>query len=173
MKKIALFGIPVALFAAIAIAQPAPIAATHGRGVAENADGKRAEFRFEVRKADFNGTVRTNGNIEFNTAVGTAASARRITIRTREIMNLGVNGNVAEFGGPGVMVIRNSNGRVEEVRGRITVRVQDDVVPGQPNPNNDNDDFKITFARQNSTAPYIWEGMVKRGDIVVRTNPNP
>lgn len=175
MKKSLYLVLPLAAMAVVALAQPVIIAATHGRGVAENADGKRAEFRFEARKANVDGTVRTGGNFEFSTAVGTTAqNSRRIMIRTREIAQLGATIPVAEFSGPGVMVIRNANGRTEEVRGRVEVMVRDEVIPGQPNPNNEADDIRVRFVRPNSTNdPFVWEGSVKRGDIVVRVPTNP
>mgnify|MGYP001450461997 CR=1 FL=1 len=180
--KMKLLGLLVAGIASIAIAQTPPIEHTHGRGLAENANGGRAEFGFEVNKflRDGSTTPVVRGNFNF-TAGGGDNRRPRVSINARMIERLAVEGennNVANFGGRALLVRPNSTGQVERVEGHVQVRVADLRRPTNTDPNAPRDRMVVRFSVPgvNGGEPRVvfeFEGVVGRGDIVVRKAPTP
>lgn len=158
------------------VAQAGPDVVTRGRGVAENAEGKKGEFNFEAAKSTRNNVAVVRGNFSFSTGT---PDGPRVTIRGN-VNRLARNGNVAEFGGEGVIVVRTAQGQ-RETRGRFSVRVQDNKLPTNTDPAAVKDTFAVRFATPQNADFFGWGGnanngfaQVIRGDIAVGPNaPTP
>ena len=177
MKALTLF----AVFASsIVIAQTPPLAVTYGQGMAVAQNGQRAEFNFEVAKragATAGAPPVVRGRFSMGlvmpSSTGPANTGRRIHMP--QAAALGVNGHVAEFGGPATMVIPTPNGP-ETINGRVQVRVDDQRRPDAPATTPARDHISVRFFRPSNTNPagvmvFDYNGTVGRGDIVVRSAP--
>lgn len=168
MKLIRISALALVAISAIAIAQAPPVAHTHGRGLANNADNIKGEFGFEANKFVNGENTVVRGSANF--ATGNPTTRVRVNIETRALRQLTVNGAVAEFGGPGVMRRVTSTGTVR-VEGMVRIRVEDlHRADGDPK-----DKFHIAFLRPvvggDPTVAFQYGGVVDRGDIVVRSAP--
>ncbi|MBL8048764.1 MAG: hypothetical protein JNJ45_08785 [Chthonomonas sp.] len=170
MKKI--ITVSLVAISALVFAQqggPAPVAATHGRGVAQSEDGRRGEFKFEAVKMMRENQARVRGNAEF-TQVRTE-TVPGVKVSVREVALLGAQGNVAEFGGPAIIILPPATvgGQPRRVEGRANFRVVDRA---QPNGGADQakDLYRIHFENQNQSLTFDFQGAVQRGDLVVRVN---
>lgn len=172
--------------AAIAIAQaPAVLAVTHGEGVAQSANNRRAEFNFEVVKRATTNTAEPAVRGRFRLDTVSPNPAERIRVITERVNLFDVANNVGEFSGPG-MVVRNTPNGPQRVEGKVMVRVVDNwnPTPGttpQPGGDRPRDTIQVRVVRPNPTAggnPVVlfeFQGQVMRGNLVVRVPqaPNP
>ncbi len=153
------------VLASVALAQNAGVAGAKGRGVAANGDGLKGAFNFEVKKA-----VRPNGSSEvggkFVWEARIPATNTSVRIEMPKCREFAKNENVAEFGGPAVMVVKR-NGESKRFEGPLNVRVVDNRPPNAP-PNSDaRDRIRLGFRAANSDLTYQFEGLVREGDIEV------
>lgn len=177
MRNTILAGAALALVIA-AYAQPTPVAFANGRGIAQNAEGRRAEFGFEAAKFEGSTGPVVRGN--FNFAIPGPNNTRMVGVRCR-VERLTRNGDLAEFGGPGVLVRRTANGNFEEVRGIVQVRVEDKKARNNDDPAAPKDTFAVRVMGPNSTVAFAWGqasntagwAQVVRGDIAVGPRNNP
>ncbi|MFN8219458.1 MAG: hypothetical protein U0S12_04925 [Fimbriimonadales bacterium] len=155
-KKLLTFGaLAVAAVAAYAVIVDGAI----GRGVAVNADGVRGRFDFHVRKVVDGDRTRVLGGGTFG--ISNREDARRLAI-TFMADRFAVNGTVAEFGGPGLRVVW-ANGVRREVRGRVSVRVNDRFRDGAGDP----DQFAIGFDAPGTEHDTVFRGAVAEGGLSV------
>jgi hypothetical protein len=144
---------------------PRPVIVTEGRGVAESADNRKAEFSFRAAKFVREGNVRVEGRLEFGQAKG--EKARRVGITMQGVRELGAKERNAEFAGPGVLTALNNAGKLERIEGRVVVNVQDNK---KPEGTGDADKIRIRFKAAKSDLVFEFGGTVKRGDISVVIN---
>ncbi|MCC7231170.1 MAG: hypothetical protein IT203_12325, partial [Fimbriimonadaceae bacterium] len=100
-----------------------------GRGKAASADGRHANFQFNVRKFTKGTLVRKEGTllieiVDRNTVDG-------VRIHMRELRDLDVDGKVARFEGPGRIRFQTKAGVVEK-RGHVFAVVRDNRRPAGP-----------------------------------------
>lgn len=156
--------------ASIALAQNTNVQGARGEGAARSEDGRIGQFRFEVAKSVRpNGEPIIQGAMRFQSEVpGNAEHLGRLILIEGRAARFAKAERVAEFGGPGVLVVKT---RSETVRleGRWSSRVVDNRGPlearGTP------DGFAIHFDVANSDRTYDFRGPVLRGDIVVYPRP--
>ena len=158
--------IPLAL-ASLAMAQNLGVVGAKGEGATRSEDGRAAKFNFDVKKVFRpNGSFEVGGRLRFET-VKNDRDARHVLIEM-QAREFGRNENIAEFAGPGVIVVRSGR-EVVRKEGRVSVRVVDNKRPnvneGRP------DQFGIRFNVANSDAFYNFVGPVLRGDLVVYARP--
>jgi hypothetical protein len=153
----------VAALASMALAQSLAMRLAEGRGFAENQQGQRAEFDFRVVKVGQGEQFRLDGHFR---GAFLAPDHPGVRIHMPRARLLEVDQNLAHFGGPGVLLVRTATG-VEEVRGQVRVAVADNRPPngtlGHP------DRLRVRFEPIAGTQEFLFEGVVRRGDIVVRT----
>ncbi len=154
--------LPLAL-ASIALAQNAGVQGARGEGAARSEDGRVGKFRFEVKKSQRpGGEPVVGGNMRFESEPPTR-EGRHVLIEGRALRYAGRE-NVAEFGGPGIIVIRSGEHHVRH-EGHWMSRVVDNRRPEavrlRP------DQFRIRFEVANSDVFYEFEGAVLRGDLAV------
>jgi hypothetical protein len=155
--------------ASVALAQVVFVQGAKGEGAARSEDGVFGHFAFDVKKAiRSNHTFEVGGSLRFvsETPATTPHPSRRVVIEMPRAHVFGKSENVAEFGGPGVLHMRVGERTIER-RGRVSVWVQDNRRPIEPNLRPP-DVFRIRFFVETNTAPfYGFAGKVHRGDIVV------
>lgn len=153
------------IVASAALAQNAGVHGAKGEGAARTQDGRVGRFLFDVQKRIRpNGEATVDGRIRFESeAANTSLDARHILIEGKAV-EYGSRENVAEFGGPGLLVVRSRTG-VTRHEGRFACRVVDNR--NQNSDRNRPDAFRIHFNVANSDRVFEFEGAVLRGDIVV------
>lgn len=163
MKKLLAIGALLVGVAGGAFAQASFAEGAFGRGMAQEPSGRRAEFDFEVVKRTFGDSVRLNGRFLFDSSMVVEGRPARVTIRMGELVRLDRGGNVCEFSGRAVLVLRRGDA-TREIRGIVQVRVADRRVEGQGEP----DQIAVRFIAGNANQPmFSFAGTVARGDIVV------
>lgn len=162
-KKTLVVGLVVAA-AALAVAQAGRALVSHGRGGLVNEFGARAEFDYEVGATLRGDRIQKRGRFTFAGPFGDGNLART-QIRMRDLLEMRVDGNVAEFVGNGTMVVRRGR-QVEDFRGQFMVRVQDRR--NRENPTGDPDTLAIRF-RRGDRVVYEYAGQVRPGDLTVAT----
>lgn len=175
MKK--LIAIAVLVTGAFAVAQNGArfVEGAQGRGAARAEDNRVAEFNFNAAKfVRANGEAFLEGSLEFNQVQND--SGRRVKISMRKPRVLGVEGKVAEFSGPAIMILPplTEGGQPRRIEGRCAVRVEDKRTP--TGPETPKDLFRVRFnAGEGANAvEFGFAGAVQRGDIGVRDQaPGP
>jgi len=133
-----------------------------GRGKAASADGRHANFQFNVRKFTKGTLVRKEGTllieiVDRNTVDG-------VRIHMRELRDLDVDGKVARFEGPGRIRFQTKAGVVEK-RGHVFAVVRDNRRPAGPI--EPRDTIMVRFEAAEGPLTYRFEGVVRDGDIAV------
>lgn len=148
---------------AVSVAQSPVVGFSEGRGVALNANGGRVAFHYNGAKLQ-DGTVRGGGTFTFTNA----QNNERIFIHVREWRGFAAQVPVAEMGGPVRMTIEGPQGR-RVVEGKFAMRVAD-LRTRTSDPQDRRDQIRLTVTNAQSSAIFRYEGAVREGDLVVRSN---
>jgi hypothetical protein len=164
IKRLLLIG--VAAIAACALADHILVVGSEGQGTAQSEDGRRGEFRYNVRKASTEGhRPRFDGSLRFAQVATSTHPGLVIEMGRPSYVEVPPDSHVCEFGGPGVLVLRRLNGTREQIRGRVDCRVVDRRFPDHPE--NPADIFRIRFHAAHGDRTYSFEGLVTHGGLVV------
>ncbi|NUL82774.1 MAG: hypothetical protein HUU60_08650 [Armatimonadetes bacterium] len=134
----------------------------HGRGTAMSENNRRGEFDFTAMKQVCGDVTRIGGNLSF-VEMASNVTGRHVEIRLPNVREFHSDGNVAEFSGPGVMILRTRDG-LRRFEGIVHARVQDNRRPGGAGKP---DTITLRFVGNSANAAYSFAGSVGRGDIVV------
>lgn len=133
-----------------------------GAAGAPDAEHPNARFNFHVVQISYNDQTHLRGHFDF-----TFRGERLVGITMRKAARFGANmeTGVAEFSGPGMIVVRTREG-VRRARGIVFVRVQDNRGPRDTE--GDPDTIAVGFRLRPDADPiFTYRGVVKAGDIKV------
>jgi hypothetical protein len=163
LKRVFVFSAILMVSLALA-AQAGVVQGAHGQGAARTADNRVGEYDFEVQKATRGSETRLGGRLMFASSSLVNNQRVQVRINLRQLMALDTAGNVCEFGGTAVMLVRTAGG-AHEIRGNIQVRVQDNR--NREHPNGEPDKFRIHFQQHEGNLTYDFDGKTTRGDLSV------
>ncbi len=148
---------------AVSVAQSPVVGFSEGRGVALNSNGGRVAFQYNGAKLQ-DGSVRGGGTFTFTNA----HNNERVSVTVREWRAFGANVPVAEMGGPARVIFEGPQGR-RVVEGKLALRVAD-LRTKTSDPQDRRDQIRLTVTNPQNSVVFRYEGAVREGNLVVRSN---